>query len=86
MSRSMSMSVSENIRTWVVVEIRVHFVVPNIVRHAYEKNPKRNPDLENYPHSMFQGGARSRGWPSRPRGRCMRRGGGLTSLCLIQGP
>ena len=34
---------------WVVLEIRVPFQVPNIVRHPYEEDPQWDPDLENYP-------------------------------------
>ena len=35
---------------WVVIEIRVPFWVPNIVRHPYKQDPKRDPKLENHPY------------------------------------
>ena len=28
---------------------------PNIVRHPYNRDPKRDPNLENYPHSAVNG-------------------------------
>ena len=28
------------------------FGVPNIVRHPYRKDPRRDPTLENYPHTF----------------------------------
>ena len=38
---------------WVVLEIRVLFLVPQIVRHPSEKDPKREPNLEeNYSYEV----------------------------------
>ena len=34
----------------VVLLIRVPFWVPNIVLHPYNKDPKRDPDLDSYPY------------------------------------
>ena len=37
----------------VVLEMRVAVWVPNIVRHPYKKDPKRDPNVENYPCAEF---------------------------------
>ena len=34
----------------VVPQIRVPIWVPNIVRQPYNKDPKRDPNLDNYPY------------------------------------
>ena len=33
--------------------IRVLFSVPNILRHPYKKDPKRDPNFENYPYRFY---------------------------------
>ena len=38
--------------TWVVVNIRVPFWVPNIVRHLLFRVPKRDPNFDNHPHDL----------------------------------
>ena len=38
-----------------VLEIREPFWVPKMVRHLYEKDPRRDPDSENYPYGLLQG-------------------------------
>ena len=34
---------------WVVLQIVVPLCVPDLARHPYEKDPERDPNLENYP-------------------------------------
>ena len=41
----------------IVLEIRFPFWVPNIIRHPYKEDPKRDPNLENYPYGLSQPGA-----------------------------
>ena len=33
---------------WVVLETMTPFRVPNMVRHPFNKDPQRDPNLENY--------------------------------------
>ena len=42
------------------------FQVPKIVRHSYEQDPKRDPNLENYPMSHTPASARAH-WAAMPR-------------------
>ena len=36
---------------WVVVKIRVLFWVPIIIRHRLFRDPKRDPNFDNYPYT-----------------------------------
>ena len=44
---------SLQVPTWGISLDQGFFGVPTIVRHLYGKDPKRDPDLENYPYGVY---------------------------------